>query len=293
MKLQKMIFLAVALALLPLAGRSATDVATDVAPPPSPIMNAGRDVSRQAHEVVKLVSSGIPNDVVKAYIENAPSTFNLTSDNIIHLQQLGVSGGLLSAMLDHDRSLRQAGSMIQPPGAQAYPPNEGYGAQTQPAPDNGYDNSQADGNADADSYNQLSPYGNWNYVPSYGWAWQPYAGLAYGAYPWGVLGYGYWWNCPGFGWCWFPHSGFFHGFHGGFHSGFHSGFHAGFHSGFHSGFHGSSGGFGRSFSSFRGSTGGFHGGSMGGFHGGSMGGGFGRGGGGGFSGGHGGGGGHR
>src|ERR1700722_9692900 len=205
MKRQNLFSLAVALALVPFTGWSVT---TDVSPPPQPstvlpVMDYSRQPSPQAREVVKLVSSGVANDVVKAYIENAPSTFNLSSDAIIQMQQQGVSGALLTEMLNHDRSLHEMAGNMPPPGSQIYPPT----AQTQPdygqyaqQPDNGSAYAQPD----TDYYDQLSPYGNWNYIPNYGYAWQPSYGLDYGGYPWGVLGLGYWWNCPGFGWCWFP-----------------------------------------------------------------------------------------
>jgi len=232
MKLQNIFSLAVALALVPATGWS---VVTEVSAQPQPPlamapMDFSRQLSPQAREVAKLVSSGIPNDVVKAYIENAPSTFNLSSDGIIHLQQQGISGALLTEMLNHDRSLRETAGSMPPPGAQIYPPT----AQTQPGyaqPDYGQyaqqpDNGSAYAQPDTDYYDQLSPYGNWNNVPGYGYAWQPSYGLDYAGYPWGVLGLGYWWNCPGFGWCWFPRGGF----HGGF--GFRGGFGRGFGGGF-------------------------------------------------------------
>lgn len=310
MKFQSILSLAVAAAIMPLAGRSAVavDAEATVQPPPAvvPVMNAATDLSHQANEVVRLVSSGVAPDVIKAYIDNAPSTFNLTSDNIIHLQQLGVSAPLMAEMLNHDRAFRQmamssaAAAAAASAQQQAYPPSEQQPGYTS---DNG-DISQVDPN----SYNQLQPYGNWNYIPAYGWGWQPSVGLAFSAWPWPILGTGFWWSCPGFGWCWFPHSAFFHGgFHSGFHSGFAHGFNHGFNNGFNhgfnhgftggfhgstgfgravvtphsfssSGFHGSMGGFhgnvaSGGFHSFGGSMGGFHGG-MGGFHGGSMGGGF-------------------
>jgi len=185
MKRQKIISLVVALALIPFCGWSAASVSTDVSvsppyPPPQalPSMDTTKHLSRQTEEVVKLVSSGVPNDVVKSYIDNAPSTFNLSSDGIIHLQELGVSGGLLTEMLNHDRSLRQTAIPSPQPGY----PQQDYGQPYAPAPDGGYEYSQPD----SQSYDQLSPYGNWDYIPGYGYGWQPSYGLDYAGYPWGA-----------------------------------------------------------------------------------------------------------
>ncbi len=234
MKRQNILSLAVALALIPLTGQSVTSVTavtTDVSPPPPPTqpqatlpsMDFTKQLSWQAQEVTRLVSSGVPNDVVKAYINNVPAPFNLSSDGIIHLQQLGISGPLITEMLNHDTNLRQMASAYLPPGAipgNQLPPTQ-YPAdlsntQTQPAYTVADTGDQA-APPDADTYNQLSPYGDWNNVPGYGWGWQPSSWGGWGGWPWPTLGWGFWWGVPGFGWCWFPHNNF-NNFHNHFHN---------------------------------------------------------------------------
>jgi hypothetical protein len=181
-------------------------------PPPATVPSVPQpaaipsNLNHNTREVVKLISSGIPEDVVRTYINNSPYTFNLTPDAIIELHSMGISSGLTTEMLVHDRNIPMnantapvAPTMVpqQQPGV-AYPTTP-QPDQTAVAPDN------------SDYYNELSPYGTWAYQPGYGYGWSPYAGLDTSYYPWGVLGLGSWcWVNNG--WCWFPHGGFYGGF---------------------------------------------------------------------------------
>ncbi len=167
-------------------------------------------------QVVKMVRAGVPSDVIKAYVDDSPSTFNLTPDGIIELQNSGISGTVISGMLSRDKTLRDNAARLPAPFSQpmfpaqappgAYPsaepggPDLGtyYGGGGQPAPDESY-------------YNDLSPYGDWNYLDGSGWYWEPNSSFwpyysSWGNYPW--WGNGRWWNYPGRGWVWFPSHGF-------------------------------------------------------------------------------------
>lgn len=55
-------------------------------------------------EIVKLTQSGIEEGVIVAFIENA-GTFGLGADQVIYLNDIGVSGQVIGAMLQHDREL--------------------------------------------------------------------------------------------------------------------------------------------------------------------------------------------
>jgi hypothetical protein len=256
--------------------------ATANPPPSAPAANNIYKINYipPAAQVEKLVKAGLGEDVIKAYVSSVPYPFNLNSDTIIHLQSIGVSGAVLSEMLNHDKSLRDSSAMnsqVAPP--LAYP-------QTQPSPDAGAypANPQAPAvdyaTQTPDYYNDLSPYGNWAYDDGYGWGWQGYPGLGYAYYPWGILGYGGWRYWPNRGWCWYPNSrsngfgrtGGFAGnrFGGGFrgsavgnrsYSGFHGGFSAAVSRAPSGGAHFSAG-----------HSGGFSGGHSGGFSGGHAGG---------------------
>jgi hypothetical protein len=233
--------LTLTVALLPLSGWSATITTnqSQVRPPAATDSTAG--LSQPAREVVKMSAAGVPDDVVKAYVENSGSTFNLTTDNIIHLQGVGVSSVVTTAMLVHDKNLRESvnaqAQAVQAAAAQQQQQQQQQNAQAAEAPVVAPPNYQ-------DQYSAPQTY-YYN---------QPYY------YPSGY-GYGDWWGpsvvvgFPFRSWCFngFRRGGL--GFHSGFNRGFNGGFHGGLHSGI--GFHGS-GGFHVS--------GGFHGG--GGSHGG-------------------------
>ncbi len=208
-KFLRTIFLGLSVAGIPLAGWATTVSDDAAAPAPTTVTRAVPRLSGPAHEVVKMTASGVPEETIKAYVESTPATFNLTPDNIINLQGVGVSSAVMTDMLMHDKTLRDnasayaATAMPQPP---AVMPTAPYPTNPQPV-DNGYATATAD---EPDYYNGLTPYGNWNYLTGYGWCWQPYSWLGYNAYPWGLLGFGSWCNWPGRGWCWFPNSRFNH-----------------------------------------------------------------------------------
>src|SRR4051812_47159975 len=103
MKRQSALILALALTVTTLTGWSATVVTTNPSPQPTArATDSASQLSVTAREVVKMTQAGVPDDVVKAYVENSGSTYNLSSDNIIHLQELGISGPVTTAMLAHD-----------------------------------------------------------------------------------------------------------------------------------------------------------------------------------------------
>jgi len=202
MKSVSWIPLAAALAIAPLGSSFA--LATAETPPPVPPAALDATLSPPVRGVIKMVKSGVAEDVIQIYIQEATVPFSLTPDAIIQLRDMGFSSTLTTAMLAHDKTLRDsygvAGGATAPQ-VVAQPP-------VQPA--------VAPSANDYAVYNNLAPYGYWSDLPDYGWCWQPYSWVTY--YPTFWLGFGYWWNCPGHGWCWSPHS-HFHGYHGGFHSG--------------------------------------------------------------------------
>ena len=55
-------------------------------------------------EIVKLAESGIDEDVILSFIENS-GTFNLSADQIVYLNDLGLSSELITAMLRHDQEI--------------------------------------------------------------------------------------------------------------------------------------------------------------------------------------------
>jgi hypothetical protein len=172
-----------------------------------------------AQEVLKLTAAGVSADVVNGYIGTSTSIYGLNADQVIYLQKNGVPETVITAMFRHDAVLRgQAGAPpMNPPTYasqtnQAPPANPDVSAPPpEVPPDYGYSTESP---GDFAYYNDLAPYGYWNWVAGYGWGWEPYAWVA--DYPWDFLGFGNWWYRPNVGWCWFPgaHLRDFDRFHG-------------------------------------------------------------------------------
>jgi hypothetical protein len=158
--------------------------------------------------------------VIKAYVAGSPAPFNLSADNIIHMQGVGVSSAVTSEMLGHDKRLSDqmaAAPQPAPLGQSSTSPYPNPYPQGQDQPVAPPQNTVSTYTIPADTssyYSDLQPYGNWSYLANYGWCWQPGLGLGYAYYPWGILNCGRWWNCPGRGWVWFPRSGYGYGYRG-------------------------------------------------------------------------------
>src|SRR5579864_2589056 len=57
----------------------------------------------QLGEVVKLAQAGVGEPILMAYVTNSPSAFNLSSDDIVYLNDLGVPETVVNAMLQRDQ----------------------------------------------------------------------------------------------------------------------------------------------------------------------------------------------
>lgn len=64
-------------------------------------LSAKTPLSPWAGEIVKLTKAGIEDGVILSFIDNS-GTFNLGAEQIIHLSHQGVSGEIITAMLQHD-----------------------------------------------------------------------------------------------------------------------------------------------------------------------------------------------
>jgi hypothetical protein len=173
-------------------------------------------------EVIKLTQAGVDESVIMAYITNSGSTFNLDSDKIIYLSDIGAPNDLVTAMMQRDQVLQQqfAAATSEQQTTQA--------AQTIPTTDNATDIEPAPQEVTVDYFNSsLAPYGSWVEVPGYGrcWrpsitfydtAWQPYCDRGHWVYTdygwywasdysWGAtFHYGRWFRDENLGWCWAP-----------------------------------------------------------------------------------------
>ncbi len=180
-----------------------------------------------AAELVRLTQSGVDEKVMLAYVNNSASTFNLGSDQIIYLNDIGMPSSVVTAMIQHDQVFKTANTALTiapaPAPAPAPVPETVSAlamAQDAPAP-------QANVTATY-FYDSLAPYGNWIEVEGYGRCWQPAAEVVdrswtpycdrghwvfsdcgwYWAsdYSWGwaPFHYGRWFRHNFWGWCWAP-----------------------------------------------------------------------------------------
>ena len=136
-------------------------------------------ISPNAAEVVKLAGSGVGEDVVLAYVQNAQSLFNLSADDVLYLRDVGVTQPVITAMLNHDNALRA--QQPQAPPAQYAPAPTAEVAAPAPAPEAPAPQAVAAAPTYVSSppadvsyfYNDLAPYGTWVSLPGVGWCWQP------------------------------------------------------------------------------------------------------------------------
>ena len=89
-------------------------------------------------QVVRLTQAGVDESIIMAYVTNSGSTFNLDSDKIIYLKDLGLPSEVVTAMMQHDQRLQQqmATTAYQPPAqpAPAPPPATTDQPETAPPP---------------------------------------------------------------------------------------------------------------------------------------------------------------
>jgi hypothetical protein len=79
-------------------------VTLDLLPPSQDNLSPKPFVSLWLAEVVKLAHAGIEDSVMLTFIDSA-GTFNLGSDQIVSLHEMGVSGRVIKAMLQHDTEI--------------------------------------------------------------------------------------------------------------------------------------------------------------------------------------------
>jgi hypothetical protein len=142
-------------------------------------------------EVVKLVQAGMEESVILAYIDRCPTAFEPTVDEILYLNDLGVSAKVISALIRHGEVVplepgvaAAATNIVAEPMAAGEPPitatpteSAGIASQTVPQPEPQVPVAAAPPPAMPEQasvfYNDLAPYGSWMEIDGYGWCWQP------------------------------------------------------------------------------------------------------------------------
>ena len=167
-------------------------------------------------EVVKLAQAGVGEEVILAYVEKYSGNFNLGADQILYLNDLGVSSTVVTSMLKHDGSNVAAAPAVQThavsnvPLTPVYPAPATQAEATAPAPPPSTEVSYF--------YDSLSPYGSWVYLSGYGWCWQPTVAVSSPAWrPYSDRGRWYWsdagwyWNSDySWGWAAFHYGRWYH-----------------------------------------------------------------------------------
>jgi hypothetical protein len=165
-------------------------------------------------QVVQLAQAGVDESVILSYVNSSSSPFNLTSEQIIYLKDLGLPDDAVTAMIQRDQQL---GAAVNATPAETSESTAQTETPAQPAEvtENYF-------------YDTLSPYGGWVDIEGYGlcWrptvvvydsSWQPYCDHGHWVYTdagwywvsdysWGAttFHYGRWFHNPRFGWCWWP-----------------------------------------------------------------------------------------
>jgi len=188
-------------------------------------------------DILKLADSGVDEAVLLAFVTNSTSIFNLTADEIIYLNDIGIPGTVMTTILEHDKVLRSANvtnvwASTPPPAPAdtANPPPQEMAPQVAQQPPPAQESaapppSQVTYN---NFYSSMSPYGTWVEVEGYGRCWQPTAVVVnpswqpymnsgrwvytdYGWYwasdyswGWAPFHYGRWFQHCRLGWCWYP-----------------------------------------------------------------------------------------
>jgi len=65
-------------------------------------------------EVIRLAESGVDEGVMLAFVTNSVSAFNLTADDIIYLNDIGVPASVVTAMIQRDQALQGVSTNVPP-----------------------------------------------------------------------------------------------------------------------------------------------------------------------------------
>ena len=179
---------------------------------PAPHITPGSPLA----QVVRLTQAGVDPTVIASYVANSTDRFNLDSEQIIYLANIGVPNSVINAMMQRDQQLPATQSAQAPQPAAVSTAYVAAPPVVEPA------------TVTMDYfYESLTPYGSWVVVNGYGrcWRpttvvydpnWQPYcdhghwvytdAGWYWDSeYSWGAtFHYGRWFRDANQGWCWYP-----------------------------------------------------------------------------------------
>ena len=180
-------------------------------------------------QVIRLSQAGVDESIILTFVNNSSGTFNLDSDKIIYLRDIGLPNGIITAMMQRDQQLQQQMAAANPPPVQPAPATDTNPQPETPPPPPEEQPAPPPPEITVNYfYDSLAPYGAWVNVDGYGrcWrpsvcvynpSWQPYCDHGhwvytdcgwywYSDYSWGwaPFHYGRWFQHPHWGWCWTP-----------------------------------------------------------------------------------------
>lgn len=184
---------------------------------PKVVQPAQINLSPALDEVVRLAQSGAEESVIVAYVQKAPA-YSVSADEIIYLQDLGISDAVIKVLVEHG----QAGvaATASPVPTTNVPPASAAPVVVTPPLTPPAEVSEF--------YQPLAPYGTWVIFEPYGWCWQPSvvtinAGWSpycdngnwlwsdsgwywhsYYSWGWAPFHYGRWFHHPHRRWVWMP-----------------------------------------------------------------------------------------
>ncbi|MCW8129170.1 MAG: hypothetical protein KIS92_02190 [Planctomycetota bacterium] len=171
--------------------------------------------SEGVDDVIRLEQSHVGDDVLMAYVRNAPTPFDPTAEEIEEMQRAGVSASVIVAMIDHGKvvqgeAVEVASAQPASPGAGASQPVAGIYENPDPyAPRPDYRDDDVEVSAFyappggevniSFFYGSLAPYGTWQHLDGYGYVWRPRVAVAADWRPYATSGHWVWTDC---GWYW-------------------------------------------------------------------------------------------
>lgn len=208
---------------------------------PLPATNAVKQVVKPAvvpeslspalAELARMAQAGVSEEVLLAYVANSTNVFNVGADEIVYLNDLGISNPVITRLIEQDASpgsvaRKQARKAVKPlpaelilrePATNLYPakasppppPSNAPAAEAEPPayanPAPAYVGAPT-GEVPTDVsqfQTALSPYGNWVQVPDYGLCWQPTVAVVNSSWrPYADNGCWYWTDR---GWYWYSY----------------------------------------------------------------------------------------
>lgn len=200
--------------------------ADEEAVPLQKVSGPQHQVSPELAEIIELVEAGVGEEAILAFIEKSNKSYPLSADDILYLNDLGVSAEIIAALLRHQGSAptpsagtpapastqpappAQAAAETSPPAPGAVagvapqpiaqtPPPEAPAAESPPPPAPQPPPAQVNYNY---YYSYLAPYGSWYIHPTWGWCWTPTVAIAVAGWrPYCHNGYWLYTDC---GWYW-------------------------------------------------------------------------------------------